>query len=169
MDEQEKMKNARTSGEYDKIWQSTGKCVFCDLKEKYIILEENDIALTVNLYPYIDGQIMAIPKQHIQSPKELTPIQWETIRKFNYIAKKMMKKIYGYKAMWSLIREGGSLAQMSVSDHLHIQFIPFDSKDLCIWNYRDLKNTPIENADKYRQEAEEMSVLAKKFGKKYKE
>jgi diadenosine tetraphosphate (Ap4A) HIT family hydrolase len=169
MNDQLQKKNARTSGEYDKIWQSTGKCVFCDLKDKYILFEENDIALTINLYPYIDGQILAIPRNHIQSPKELSPEQWDIIRKFNYLAKKMMKKIYGYKAMWTLIREGGDLAQMSVSDHLHVQFIPFDAKDLCVWNYRELKNTPLENVKLYKDQEKEMKELIEKFESKYRD
>ncbi len=31
---------ARQKGEYEKAWQSTGKCVFCDLRDKYIIYEK---------------------------------------------------------------------------------------------------------------------------------
>jgi diadenosine tetraphosphate (Ap4A) HIT family hydrolase len=167
MDSQEKMKMARSQDWYDSIWKSVGKCVFCDLKDKYILYEENEIVLTINLYPYIDGQIMAIPRNHIQSPKELTSKQWETIRKMNYLAKKLMKKIYGYRGLWTLIREGGEVANMTVTDHLHVQFIPFDAPDLCKWNYRDLKYTPIENVEKYREQAEDMKKLLKKFEKKY--
>ncbi len=160
-------KTARTSGEYAKIWQNTGKCVFCDLKDKYIIWEENDLVLTINLYPYLDGHLMAIPRSHISSPKELSPAQWETIRKFSYIAKKMLRKIYGYKSMWTLIREGGTKAQMTVTDHLHVQFIPFDAPDLCQWNFRELKYGAEENAQKYKQQLGEIKKLAKKFGQKY--
>ena len=58
--DQEYKRQARTKGHYEKIWQNTGKCVFCDLKDKYVLLEENGIVLTINLSPYIDGQLMAI-------------------------------------------------------------------------------------------------------------
>jgi diadenosine tetraphosphate (Ap4A) HIT family hydrolase len=167
MTSQDKMKSARTSGNYDEIWRSTGKCVFCDLKEKYILYEENGIVLTINLYPYIDGQMMAIPRRHIQSPKELSNLEWETIRKMNYLAKKLVKKVHGLKGLWTLIREGGEVANMTVSDHLHVQFIPFDSPDLCKWNYRELKNTPLENVELYRKQAEEMKNLIEKFEGKY--
>lgn len=165
--DQEYKKNARINGEYDKIWQNTGKCVFCDLKNKYILIEEHEIALTVNLYPYIDGQLMAVPRQHIRSPKELTPQQWETIRKFTYLAKKLIKKVHGYKGMWTVIREGGPEAQMSVTDHLHVQFIPFDKADLCQWHYRKLKHTPLENTDLYKKETKKIKKLIKKFEQKY--
>ncbi len=166
-DKQKYMKEARTNGHYSDIWQNTGKCVFCDLKDKYILLEENDIVLTINLFPYIDGQLMAIPREHIRSPKELSSSQWDTIRKFSYLAKKLMREVHGYKGMWTLIREGGEKAQMSVTDHLHVQFIPFDRADLCEWNYRELEYTPQENADKYKSEAHYIKKLLKRFNRKY--
>ncbi|MBD3250454.1 MAG: hypothetical protein GF381_02720 [Candidatus Pacebacteria bacterium] len=165
--DQEYKKNARTEGHYEQIWQNTGKCVFCDLKDKYILLEENDVALTINLYPYLDGQLMAIPRQHVRSPKELSPTQWETIRKFAYLAKKLVKKIYNHQGLWTLIREGGAEAQMTVTDHLHVQFIPFDQPDLCQWNYRQLENSPLENVSKFEQEADYIKKLLKRFSQKY--
>lgn len=166
-DSQEQMKNARLNGTYDKIWQSTGKCVFCDLKDKYIIHKENGIALTINLFPYIDGQLMAIPLRHVASPKELTEEEWSTLRKFSYLAKKLIKDVHKVSGMWSLIREGGELAQMSVTKHLHMHFIPIDKSDLCVWNYRELKNTPIENTQLYLNQIKEFIKDYKKFNKKY--
>lgn len=167
MTKQEIMKQARTKGRYDQIWQNTGKCVFCDLKDKYILLEENGIVLTTNIYPYIDGQLMAIPRKHISSPKDLTELEWATIRKFTYIAKKMIRKVHGHKGMWTLIREGGVNAQMSVNKHLHAQFIPFDQPNLCEWSYRELQYTPLENTKLYRQEYQEIIKKLAKFEKKY--
>lgn len=167
MDAQEKMKMARSEDWYDEIWKNVGKCVFCDLKDKYILFEENDIVLTINLYPYIDGQLMAIPRKHLQSPKELTDEQWNTIRKMNYIAKKLVKKVHGIKGLWTLIREGGENAQMTVTDHLHVQFIPFDKKDLCKWNFRELKFTPLENVDLYKKDPGLIKYLCKRFEYKY--
>lgn len=166
-DEQQHKKDARVNGDYEQIWQNTGKCVFCDLKDKYILLEENDIVLTINIYPYIDGQLLAVPREHIRSPKELSSKQWATIRKFNYLAKKLIREVHGIKGMWTLIREGGAEAQMSVTDHLHVHYIPFDEADLCDWNYRELKNTPLENSKKYKQEAGKIKKLIRRYNKKY--
>lgn len=111
--------------------------------------------------------MMAIPRKHMSSPKELSESEWETIRKFNYIAKKLIKRVHGHKGLWTLIREGGEVANMTVTDHLHVQFIPFDAPDLCKWNYRELKHTPLENVELYKKEEEEMLKLLKKFSKKY--
>ena len=165
--DQQYKRDARVNGEYANIWQNTGKCVFCDLKEKYILLEENEIVLTLNLYPYADGQLMAIPRQHLSSPKELSAKQWETIRKFGYLAKKLIKKVHGCRGMWTLIREGGEQAQMSVTDHLHVQFIPFSHPELCQWQYQKLQHTPLENAALYKKERDLIKKALKKFEQKY--
>lgn len=166
-DKQQYMREARTNGHYSQIWQNTGKCVFCDLKDKYILLEESGIILTINLFPYIDGQLMAIPREHIRSPKHLSTKQWNTIRKFGYLAKKLMRRVHGHKGMWTLIREGGEEAQMSVTDHLHIHFIPFDEADLCQWNYRELEYTPVENAEQYKANTDYIKKLLKRYNRKY--
>lgn len=164
---QELYKNARSEKYYQDIWQNVGKCVFCDLNSKYILHEENNVVLTINLYPYIDGQLMAIPRRHVSSLKDLTQIEWETMRKFSYIAKKIIRSAHNHKAVWNLVREGGESAQMTVSDHLHMQLIPFDSKDLATWNFRKLKYTPLENVAKYKQAYEEFKQAYTKFDKKY--
>ncbi|MEP7104157.1 MAG: NUDIX domain-containing protein [Candidatus Dojkabacteria bacterium] len=167
MDEsQHRMKIARTQDWYDSIWKTVGKCVFCDLKDKYILHEENGVVLTINLYPYIDGQMMAIPRRHVKSTNELTQVEWEIMRKFGYIAKKFFKKIHGHKAMWSLVKTG-ILAQGTVADHLHMHFIPFDKQDLCNWNFRELKYAPLENVELYKKDAREFVKNYMKFDSKY--
>jgi diadenosine tetraphosphate (Ap4A) HIT family hydrolase len=169
-EEQEKQvyyRDARTGGYYGKIWTSVGKCVFCDMRDKYIVTEENGMVLTVALFAYIDGNVMIIPRRHVKSVKELTNEEWETARKFMYIAKKLIRKIYGIKGLQYIIRDGGIEAQSTVSDHLHIHCIPFDAPDLSTWNYRKLKYTPLENAELFRAQKKKITDLGKKFEEKY--
>lgn len=158
-------RDARTTGAYDGIWQSVGKCVFCDLKDDYIIYEENGIVLTIVLFAYIDGHCMIIPRRHVRSVKELTSSEWETIRKFIYIAKKMIRDVHNIKGM-QIVQKDGADAQSTV-EHLHFHCIPFDSPDLATWNYRPLKNTPLENAGLYQQKRADIAKLASRFAKKY--
>jgi diadenosine tetraphosphate (Ap4A) HIT family hydrolase/ADP-ribose pyrophosphatase YjhB (NUDIX family) len=165
-EKQQLYKNARAKAWYDGIWQNVGKCVFCDLKDKYIIYEENGIVLTINIYPYIDGQMMAIPRRHVKYVNELTQLEWDTMRKFSYIARKLFKKDHESKAMWSLVKTGIE-AQGTVADHLHMHFIPFDSTDLCTWNFRELKYTPLENVAIYKEEVKEIIKAKQKFETKY--
>lgn len=163
--QQEFYRDARTSGQYDQIWQTVGKCVFCDMRDKYVFHEENGVVMTVPLYAYIDGNIMIIPRRHVRSVKELTPSEWETMRKMMYLAKKLVRRVHGLKGM-QIIQKDGSAAQSTV-EHLHFHCIPFDAPDLSVWNYRQLKYTPLENAKLYQAEAEEIAELSRKFDEKY--
>lgn len=166
---QEYYRDARTGGYYGKIWTTVGKCVFCDLRDKYIVHEENGVVLAVPLYAYIDGNLMIIPRRHVKSAKELTPEEWETVRKFMYIAKKMIRKVHGLKEMIYMIRDGGNLVNSTVQDHIHIHCIPSDGPDLNTWNYRKLKYTPLENATLFRTEAAAITKLSERFSDKYEE
>ncbi len=85
---QELYRDARINGAYDTIWKNVGYCAFCKLNDNYVYLEENGVVMTVALYAYIDGHTMIIPRRHVRSVKELTPQEWETMRKFMYVAKK---------------------------------------------------------------------------------
>jgi dCMP deaminase len=168
-EKQEYYRDARTGGYYGKIWTTVGKCVFCDLRDKYIVYEENGIVLTVPLFAYIDGNLMIIPRRHVKSAKELTPEEWETIRKFMYIAKKMIRKVHGLKEMIYMVRDGGNLVNSTVQDHMHIHCIPSDGPDLNTWNYRTLKYTPLENATLFRENTDAIAKLADRFTDKYAE
>lgn len=162
---QELYRDARFTDKYDDIWQNVGKCVFCDLREKYIVFEENGIALTITLFAYIDGHLMIIPRRHVTSVKDLTPAEWETVRKFMYLAKKMIREVHHIKGM-QFIQKDGATAQSTVG-HIHFHCIPFDAPDLAQWNYRKLRNTPLENVAKYKQNSQKLRKLSQRFEKKY--
>jgi histidine triad (HIT) family protein len=164
---QEHYRDARFTKQYDGIWKSVGKCVFCDLRDKYIFFEENGIVMTVSLYAYIDGHFMIVPRRHVRSPKELTQLEWDTIRKFFYIAKKLIREVHGIKGM-QLVQKDGSDAQSTVDQHVHFHCIPFDAPNLCEWNYRKLEFTPFENAELYRKARKKIIEHDIKFEEKYK-
>lgn len=158
-------RDARVSGAYDAIWQSVGKCVFCDLRDKYVIYEENGVVMTIALFAYTDGHMMVIPRRHVRSVKELTPSEWETMRKLFYLAKKMIREVHGIKGM-QIVQKDGAEAQSTV-EHLHFHCIPFDDPNLSTWNYHRLEHTPRENTELYREKSDKFAKLAKRFGDKY--
>lgn len=160
-------RDARTGGYYGEIWQNTGKCVFCDLREKYIVHEENGVVLTIALFPYIDGNLMILPRRHVRSVKELTDLEWSTMRKLMYVAKKLIREVHDIKGVQYVLRDGGIVAQSTVSDHLHMHCIPFDAPDLSTWNYRKLKYTPLENAGLYQAKRDKIEKLIKRYDTKY--
>ncbi len=166
--QEEAFRTARTTGAYDQIWQTIGRCVFCNHEKTQAIhevYEENGIYMTVPDYAYIDGHLLVIPRRHVRSVKELTPEEWEAMRKMFYLAKKMIREVYGIKGM-QIVQKDGRDAQSTV-EHLHFHCVPFDAPDLSKWNYRELKNTPYENAEKYLEKKETLTKLAKRYGEKY--
>ncbi len=163
--QQELYRDARFKNSYDGIWQGVGKCVFCDLRKKYIIHEENGMVLTITLFAYVDGHMMIVPRRHVQSIKELTPLEWDTVRKLTYIAKRLIKKTHGIKGI-QFIQKDGADAQSTV-EHIHFHCVPFDAPDLNVWNYRKLKYTPMENSALYQKQAKKIKDLSDKFDTKY--
>lgn len=166
--QEEQFKTARTTGEYDQIWQTVGRCVFCDHDETqkhHEIYSEAGVYMTVPAYAYVDGHLLVIPRRHVTSVKELTPEEWETMRKMFYLAKKIIRKTHNIKGM-QIVQKDGVTAQSTV-EHLHFHCIPFDDPTLSKWNYKELEYTPFENAEKYRQQSQLIEKLNSRFGKKY--
>jgi histidine triad (HIT) family protein len=166
--EEERFKQARVTGEYDDIWQTVGRCVFCDhdkTQKHHEVYEENGVYMTVPAYAYVDGHMLVIPRRHIRSVKELTPSEWETMRKMFYIAKKMIRETHGVKGM-QIVQKDGVEAQSTV-EHLHFHCIPFNTPDLSVWNYQELSLTPYENAEAYKKHGKKIYKLAERFSEKY--
>ncbi len=159
-------RDARFNKKYDNIWRSVGKCVFCDLNDKYVFFEENGVVMTISLYAYIDGHFLIIPRRHIRSAKDLSQQEWDTIRKFSYIAQKLFREIHNTKGM-QLIQKDGSDAQGTVNDHVHFHCVPFDKPDLCVWNFRKLKYTPLENVALYKKARKKIIDYELKYDQKY--
>lgn len=161
-------KEARAGEWYDGVWQNVGKCVFCDLKKRYVIKKMNGMVLTTNLYPYIDGHLMIIPKRHITHIKELSKKEWETIRILHYVCKKMLRKLFGIKSLWLLYREGktGDTSEKTV-EHLHIHLLPY-KQNLVQWNYQEINRTPFEVACEFKKNQEFFEKYIKRYRTKYK-
>jgi len=165
---QEMYRDARVTGKYDTIWKNVGACAFCEPREKYIFYQENDVMMTISLYAYIDGHFLIVPRRHVRSVKELTQLEWVTVRKCMYIAKKLIRKVHNINGMQTILKEGAT-AQSTVGDHIHFHCVPFDSPDLSVWNYRKLTYTPLENVELYKKQEKNIKKLADKFEEKYSE
>jgi diadenosine tetraphosphate (Ap4A) HIT family hydrolase len=140
-------KSARTTGLYAKVLANIKKCVFCDLREKYIIDEKNGVVLSVNLFPYTDGQLIIIPRRHIEHFKEINALEWQAIKYLTAKAFRLLKKAYQINDCWIIYREG-EVAGKTVR-HLHLNIIPYHQA-LHTWNYQKIKLEPIKAAQKLR-------------------
>jgi diadenosine tetraphosphate (Ap4A) HIT family hydrolase len=166
--QQEFYRDARFNNQYDTIWKTVGVCAFCEPREKYIFYEENGIMMTISLYAYIDGHFLIVPRRHVRSVKEMTPLEWATVRKCMYIAKKLIRKVHNISGMQTILKEGAT-AQSTVGDHIHLHCVPFDAPDLSVWNYRKLQFTPLQNVALYKKQGAKIKDLAAKYDQKYKE
>ncbi len=160
-------KDARASEWYDGVWQKVGKCVFCDLKKRYVIRKMNGMILTTNIYPYIDGHLMIMPKRHITHIKELSKKEWETVRILHYVCKKMLRKYFGIKNLWLLYREGRSGAESEKTvEHLHVHLLPY-KQNLVQWNYQKINYTPFEVACEFKKNQEVFDKYLRRYEDKY--
>lgn len=135
--------SARTKGKYDEFAKNVGKCVFCDLKEKYVVAEDSGLVLTINLFPYIDGHLLVIPKRHIENYLDLSENE---IMAYHRLAKKglkLLREALNIDSVWFLLREGEQTGK--TVKHLHWQIMPF-IKGLVTWHYQEAKLAPEELA-----------------------
>lgn len=151
---------------YDKIWKTVGKCVFCDLNEKYVVYEKNGIVLTANKFPYTNAHLLIVPRRHIEYVKELTQAEWETLRGVMYIAKKILRKVYNRKNLWFIYREGAMGQAQKTVGHLHVQVIPY-TDGLVTINYQKISDSPAVVGKQLRGEQEWMDSKFDKFLQKY--
>jgi diadenosine tetraphosphate (Ap4A) HIT family hydrolase len=140
----------RSGGGYNEFARSLNNCVFCDLRSKYILTEKNGMVATVNIFPYIDGQLLIIPRRHIEKMSELKPREWTTIFYLSQIAIKVLREEMGIEGVWMLLREGefGEKSGKTVR-HLHWNILPYNEQ-LNTWHYQALSFVPIDLATKLR-------------------
>lgn len=141
--------SARTKGKYDVIAASVGKCVFCDLKKKYIVAEDSGVVLTVNLFPYVNGHLLIVPRRHIESYHNLA--QKEVIA-FHRLAQKGLKllgNVLSVEDAWLFLREGRRGGK--TVRHLHWQILPQGEK-LVKWHYQKIDIAPESLAKVLREE-----------------
>ncbi len=141
--------NARIRGKYNAIAASVNKCVFCDLKKKYIVAENSGVVLTVNLFPYTNGHLLIIPRRHVENYLELT--QKEIIACQRLIKKglKLLRDVLQINDVWLLLRDGQQVGK--TVKHLHWQILPNGEK-LVKWHYREIGVSPESLAKTLRKQ-----------------
>ncbi len=142
--------NARKKGTYGDIWTNTGKCVFCDLREKYIITTNDNAVLTVNLFPYIDGHLMVIPKRHVESFEEITEEEWTDMQRLAKIGIKLLRDVLNIENVWILQRAPKGMKASKSVPHAHMFLLPH-KEGLNTWNYQDITMPPLELAQELRK------------------
>jgi diadenosine tetraphosphate (Ap4A) HIT family hydrolase len=106
------------------------RCIFCDPK---VIKDQECKSLTgkywrvmVNKYPYLDGNLMIIPKRHFTNLEEMNKAERDDFFDVLIKAKKKIGKIFRTQD-FNIGLNLGKAAGTSI-DHLHWQIIPRDPK-----------------------------------------
>ena len=97
------------------------KCPFCDGNKRRILIENDGAFLTYALAPYHKYHLLAIPKHHVESVKDLTWDENVCVMALITTAIKALDKI-GYNNCTIVMRDGQALGK-SVS-HVHYNIIP---------------------------------------------
>jgi diadenosine tetraphosphate (Ap4A) HIT family hydrolase len=101
--------------------KTLNKCPFCDSDMRRVLLENDGAFLTYSLAPYHKYHLLAIPKRHVESIKDLTWDENVCVMALIATAIKALDKI-GYNNCTVVMRDGQALAK-SVS-HIHYNIIP---------------------------------------------
>ena len=151
----EMQKAARVSEWYERVKSNLDKCPFCDLKDKYIISKTDNAVLTINLFPYIDGHLLIIPKRHIRKFSEINKKEWKEIQELIDLGIRILEEELGLENTNTVYREG---VKAGVSlEHLHLHIIPITpdfmqyKKPGFVWKFQKIEVAPIEMAKKLRK------------------
>jgi rfaE bifunctional protein nucleotidyltransferase chain/domain len=144
---------ARERGFYDQVLATVskkGKCVFCDLKKKYLIEEKDGVVLTVALFPYVDGHLLIIPQRHIEQMEKLKKKEQAAV--FNLVekGKKILKQKLKVENVWFMLREGEGIKAGKTVSHLHFHLIPY-SPEVIKMGEKKLATTPLKMAQRLKK------------------
>lgn len=110
------------------------KCIFCSNpkqkndKKHYIIQRTRYSYSMLNIFPYNNGHIMAVPLRHVKNLEELTPEEIFDLMKLVTQTKVVLDKVFRPHAYNIGINIGGE-AGAGFADHLHVHIVPRWSGD----------------------------------------
>jgi diadenosine tetraphosphate (Ap4A) HIT family hydrolase len=137
------------------------------LKEKYIIAQTEKAVLTVNLFPYIEGHLMVIPKKHIERIAEFSGKDWKDCQDLISLGIEILKEAFQVQDVNVLYREGTAKSGSSLK-HLHIHLLPIKEGFLTSdtvgfsYKYQDIEFAPVEVAEKLRKVCQKIQKSKKK-------
>lgn len=108
---------------------SMSGCVFCVAFKKGIsfesqlIFESENSGIILNKYPYNNGHIMVIPKNHTAEIEALSAEEYDDLHQTLKMAHNLLRKAYNPHGMnlgMNLGRVGGA----GIIDHMHYHLVP---------------------------------------------
>lgn len=119
---------------YKRKFKDEGKCVFCQKKEVLICkgLKSKYWNVVVNRFPYMDGNVMVVPKRHLEKIEDLDKKEWQEFGVVLVKSQKVLGKIFNTTS-FNVALNVGPESGASIS-HLHWQVIPRKFKNITVMN-----------------------------------
>ena len=113
-----------------------GGCVFCDkvargpahFAEELILGATDEAFVIMNLYPYISGHIMVVPRAHVRSPAELPPAEQDAFYRLVTASSGALRAAVSPDGM-NLGMNLGRVAGAGIEEHCHMHLVPRWSGD----------------------------------------
>jgi diadenosine tetraphosphate (Ap4A) HIT family hydrolase len=147
--------NARLTGDYARIakeQEESGRCIFCNPKEKYVIYKKDGWYLTTNIFPRSTGDLLVIPERHIELVDEMTEKDWVTHGELIVLGKKLQKEVLNVEANLVLTRQGGD----STIKHFHTH-VQHNWSGLITWTVQENLRPALEIAPEFRKVLERIN------------
>jgi ATP adenylyltransferase len=119
---------------YKRAFSQKEGCAFCNEKEMLICEELSGEywRVIVNLYPYMDGNVMIVPKRHIEKVEKITEDEWLDFGKVLKETKIALGKIFKTDS-FNVGLNVGEQSGASIA-HLHWQVIPRKYQNITAMN-----------------------------------
>ncbi len=110
---------ARAEGWYDdkaKQAREADRCIFCNLKEEFVIAHYHGWTMTTNFYPRSRANLLVLPDDHKESITEFDDNDAIARLRLEQLGYSLVQESFGLKAVHFNLREGGGDKTV---DHIH--------------------------------------------------
>ncbi len=123
----------KNRGKYKRTFGTPG-CVFCDGDPEMELpkLSGERWLVRVNRYPYMDGNVMIIPRRHVENTADLTAEEWQEFGQALARTQSALEKAFGCRS-FNIGMNLGPDSGASIP-HLHWQVIPRKVKNMTVAN-----------------------------------
>lgn len=107
-----------------------GACVFCKIfenaasnRDRYVLYQDNDVAVLLNLYPYNGGHLLVIPMQHVENLYDLPDGVLDKLMRASSVSMKIIKQALACEAI-NFGANIGRAAGAGIPEHVHLHIVP---------------------------------------------
>lgn len=116
--------------QYKRAYHQKGYCDFCDprvIKDQQVRSLESELwQVLACKFPYMNGNLMLVPKRHITQTDKITAEEWSELQKILTQTQKLLGRIFKTKS-FNLAMNLGTHSGGTIP-HLHLMIVPRPKK-----------------------------------------